>query len=133
MTAPLATRANGRFAKGFSGNPAGRGIITPDMKRVSEYARQFSQEAIDVLRAIMRDKNASVYARIAAAQHVLDRAVGKPVTPVAVAVDDVQRSNELGAILAALREGGHTARERLLQLSHQAGDEDETASDICGE
>jgi|SRR5208283_5351878 len=123
MSSAIARTPGGHFAKGTSGNPQGRGIITPDLKRVSEIARGHSEEMIKVLREIALDTNQSVYARIAAATHILDRAVGKPVAPIALDVNDWQRSEEMQVVLSALRDGGHLTREKLLTIESDSSDE----------
>lgn len=45
---------------------------------VKVFARPFTEEAVNTLVAIMRDKDAPVPARVSAATQVLDRAWGKP-------------------------------------------------------
>jgi hypothetical protein len=65
----------GRWAPGASGNPGGR---PANRGPIIEYADEFTQEAIDALVAIMRDKDASRQDRIRAAEVVMDRARGKP-------------------------------------------------------
>jgi hypothetical protein len=65
------------YRPGQSGNPGGRpGVV----KELRERAREYSQQALDVLVAALSHKN--VYARIAAAKELLDRGYGRPVTQV---------------------------------------------------
>jgi len=64
-----------RFQKGQSGNPGGRPKVLGD---VQELARQYTAEAIETLRDIMRDKRAPPAARSLAANALLDRGYGRP-------------------------------------------------------
>lgn len=68
------------FVKGQSGNPGGR---PKELGHVRELARKHTEEAIQTLAAIMRDKNENSRARVAAAEAILDRGWGKPTQPVA--------------------------------------------------
>jgi len=65
----------GCFKPGKSGNPGGRPAVA---KEVRAQAMQHSAEAIEVLVKLMRNEKAPPAARAAAANAVLDRAVGKP-------------------------------------------------------
>ena len=60
---------NGRFRKGSSGNPGGE---APVVKEVQELACTHT-EAIETLRAIMRDDQQPAAARVAAVSAILDR------------------------------------------------------------
>ena len=72
------------FRPGQSGNLTGRPKrpATIEARRifqdVADAARERTQEAIDVLAAIMKDPKAPAAARISAAQAILDRGHGKP-------------------------------------------------------
>lgn len=68
------TRA-GRFAKGYSGNPAGRPRVVAEVR---EAAKAHSENAIATLAEIMTDPGQPAGARVAAANAILDRAWGKP-------------------------------------------------------
>jgi hypothetical protein len=65
------------FPKGTSGNPSER-------RRMDEFAKKYSNEAIEVLVAIMRDGKAKRRDRIQAAGMVLDKAWGKPAQAVQI-------------------------------------------------
>lgn len=78
-----ALRLSGKFRKGTSGNPGGR---PKALRPVVEAARALAPEAITVLAAIMRDRDAPHAARIAATNAILDRGFGK--APQIVALDD---------------------------------------------
>ena len=62
------------FVKGKSGNPEGR---PKEAKEVKEYARQFTKEAVDRLVSFMR-QDSDIKTAKAAADSILDRAIGKP-------------------------------------------------------
>lgn len=73
-----------RWQKGQSGNPSGR---PKEAYRISDLAKQHTEEALATLVEICQDKTASSGARVNAACALLDRAWGKPVQAVeAVAV-----------------------------------------------
>lgn len=65
---------DGTYPKGVSGNPSGRPAFA---KEVREYARQFTEEAIDGLVLLARQKKDLKVAK-AAWDSILDRAVGRP-------------------------------------------------------
>ena len=61
-----------RWAKGVSGNPAGRAKhILPDGRTVREAARDATPQALALLLQVIDDKKAALPLRIAAAQAVL--------------------------------------------------------------
>lgn len=65
---------------------------TADVKAV---AGEYSQEAIDTLREIMRDKGSPAAARVAASNAILDRAHGKPTQSIDANVDARVATREL--------------------------------------
>lgn len=74
-TAPKGRGRGKPFAKGKSGNPAGRPKIVADVRAL---AQAQIEQAINTLVEIANDKGAPPAARVAAANAILDRAVGKP-------------------------------------------------------
>ena len=78
------------FRPGRSGNLTGRPKrpATIEARRifqdVADAARERTQDAIDVLAAIMKDPKAPAAARISAAQALLDRGHGKPAQAIEV-------------------------------------------------
>ena len=63
---------------GRSGNPQGRPKETEDMRKARELAQQHSVRAVNRLVKLLSSKNESVVIR--AAEVILDRGLGKPVT-----------------------------------------------------
>jgi hypothetical protein len=63
------------FEKGKSGNPGGRPKLVGEVQAL---AREYTKQAIETLRDIMRDKNAPPAARGYAANSILDRGYGRP-------------------------------------------------------
>jgi hypothetical protein len=80
---------DGRFKAGSSGNPGGRTKAEQNVaQRVREFAGRYSEEAIKGLVNIARNRRVPKATRIAAYSAILDRAVGKPVSPQPWAYDD---------------------------------------------
>src|SRR3954466_3529770 len=65
-----------KFQKGRSGNPGGRPKVVGDMRAL---ARSSAPEALRTLLLIMRSRRAPYTARLAAANALLDRGLGRPV------------------------------------------------------
>jgi hypothetical protein len=61
--------------RGHSGNPGGRPKVGAEVKSL---AMTYTQDAVETLTAIMRTDKAPLIARAAAANSLLDRAIGKP-------------------------------------------------------
>jgi hypothetical protein len=70
-----------RWVKGQSGTPGGQPKAIVEVARA---ARLHTQEMLDVLLSIARDKAATSSARTHAAQYILDRAWGRPKETVSV-------------------------------------------------
>lgn len=68
------------MAHGGKRSGAGRKQGAPNKATASlkEFANQFTQEAVEFFVTVMRDGEAPYQARVAAANGILDRALGKP-------------------------------------------------------
>lgn len=67
------------FKPGRSGNPGGREAVP---KEVRDAFKRHTMEALTVVLEIMRDKKGKKRDRLAAANSILDRAIGKPTQPI---------------------------------------------------
>ena len=68
------------FKKGESGNPSGRPKV---IAHVRDLAREHTPEAILTLVEVMRNKEETGAARVAASNSIIDRGYGKPTQPIA--------------------------------------------------
>lgn len=84
-----------RYKPGQSGNPGGRPRKTPAELKAVEMMKQMTPEAVEVVVQILRNKNASLYARLQAAEIIFNRAMGRPETY--LKVDQGEQSVEAAA------------------------------------
>lgn len=76
---------DGRFKPGESGNPSGRPKVDLNLRKL---AREHTETALDALVEIVLSKRAAAAARVSAAQAILDRGWGRPVTPTSFVDED---------------------------------------------
>ena len=72
--------SNGRFTKGTSGNPSGRPKRSETEKAVLSAIYSLSDDAVNVVSDIMKDEKVSPVIRLKAAEMVIDRICGKPMS-----------------------------------------------------
>ncbi len=78
-----------RFAKGVSGNPAGRPKVDRNLR---DSAREHSEAALQALADIVADEKAPASARVQAAVALLDRGHGRPVQPSVAEITSSERT-----------------------------------------
>ena len=71
---------NGQFRKGVSGNPGGRPKRTPAEQKAVEMMKEATPEMVELVLGIARSEKASFYAKLQAAELILNRSMGKPET-----------------------------------------------------
>jgi Family of unknown function (DUF5681) len=122
-----------RWKKGVSGNPGGK---PRELKNAMQAARENSKYAMDALLDVVKNKQCSAAARVAAAGMILDRAYGRPPqlnTNVQLeykrAID--MTDQELEAIIAgALDRSGMTPGELIEQAKQLASPSPSGASSV---
>lgn len=91
----------GRFVKGTSGNPTGRPSVPVKAK---EMLISMLPKALNVLQEIIDDPKAKQETRIRAAELVIDRNLGKAVTPVLTEAVGKDSSLTLSEMIACARD-----------------------------
>ena len=77
---PVERNADGTFQKGVSGNPSGRPKRTPAEQQAIDRMKEITPEAVEVVYGILKADNTTVYAKLQAAELILNRAMGRPET-----------------------------------------------------
>ena len=91
----------GQFQKGVSGNPGGRPKRTPAEQQAIDMMKSATPEMVELVLSIARSEKASYYAKLQAAELILNRSMGKPETY--LHVDSAEQSmEEASASLLAL-------------------------------
>lgn len=98
---PEGRNESGQFAKGFSGNPGGRPKRTPAEQKAIDMMKEATPEMVELVLNIARDEHASFYAKLQAAELILNRSMGKPETYLRVDSGE-QTAEEATASLMAL-------------------------------
>ena len=108
--------ASGQFAKGCSGNPGGRPKRTPAEQKAIEMMKEATPEMVELVLSIARSKNASFYAKLQAAELILNRSMGKPETYLRVENMDESREEAAASLLALFEAvGEEEKRETTVQ------------------
>lgn len=108
------------FKKGQSGNPGGRAVRrTPDGKTLPQLAREHTEEALQTLVEVMRDKKAPPVARVTAADKVLNRGWG--MAPQTITLNDDTTPPDLSSMTDEQLEALETLRSIATLASGPAG------------
>ena len=77
---PVERNADGTFQKGVSGNPGGRPKRTPAEQQAIDRMKEITPEAVEIVYDILKNDKTTVYAKLQAAELILNRAMGRPET-----------------------------------------------------
>ena len=118
--------SNGTFAKGTSGNPGGRPKRTPAEQQAIDMMKEATPDMVKLVLSIAKSEKSSFYAKLQAAELILNRSMGKPETYLRVENGEMSRE-EATASLMALFSAEEDAEEENPVI---AGEEDSHAA--CG-
>ena len=121
---------SGQFAKGVSGNPGGRPKRTPAEQKAIDMMKEATPEMVELVLNIARDEHASFYAKLQAAELILNRSMGKPETYLRVENGE-QTAEEATASLMALFDSLNDDEDDDL-IEDQAHVDPEEEESACG-
>lgn len=98
---PANRNAAGQFVKGQSGNPSGRPKLPVSAK---DRLVSMLPGALDTLQQLINDESAKPEVRIRAAEIVLDRNLGRAVTPIMAEVVSGKPEMTLSEMIAAAKD-----------------------------
>ena len=113
---------SGQFAKGVSGNPGGRPKRTPAEQKAIDMMKSATPEMVELVLSIAKDPKASFYAKLQAAELILNRSMGKPETYLRVENGDQSREEataSLMALFAAAEEDNQDEDSSARSLIHE--------------
>ena len=90
----------GQFAKGVSGNPGGRPKRTPAEQKAIDMMKAATPQMVELVLAIANDEKASFYAKLQAAELILNRSMGKPETYLRVENGEQSREEATASLMA---------------------------------
>ena len=121
---------SGQFAKGVSGNPGGRPKRTPAEQQAIDMMKAATPEMVDLVLSIARDTHASFYAKLQAAELILNRSMGKPETYLRVENGEQSQEEAAASLMALFGAMEDDPEERIVVVPADPGEEDKNAA--CG-
>lgn len=100
---------SGQFMKGVSGNPGGRPKRTPAEQQAIDMMKEATPEMVELVLSIANDPKASFYAKLQAAELILNRSMGKPETYLRVENGDQSREEATASLMALFAAAGEDA------------------------
>ncbi len=100
---------SGQFMKGVSGNPGGRPKRTPAEQQAIDMMKEATPEMVELVLSIAKDPKASFYAKLQAAELILNRSMGKPETYLRVENGDQSREEATASLMALFAAAGEEA------------------------
>ena len=120
---------SGQFQKGVSGNPGGRPKRTQAEQKAIDMMKEATPEMVELVLGIARSDKSSFYAKLQAAELILNRSMGKPETYLRVENGE-QTAEEATASLMALFDSLNDEDDDLIEdQAHVDPEEEESA---CG-
>jgi hypothetical protein len=98
-----------KFVKGQSGNPSGRAKTTALTREFREMAREYTDEALNAVVAILRNRKAAPSTRMAAAEMLIEHGHGKAIARSEVSVTKREVKELDDATLHAIASGAGAA------------------------
>ncbi len=91
---------SGQFQKGVSGNPGGRPKRTPAEQKAIDMMKEATPDMVELVLSIANDEHASFYAKLQAAELILNRSMGKPETYLRVENGEMSREEATASLMA---------------------------------
>ena len=118
---------DGTFKKGVSGNPGGRPKRTPAEQKAIDMMKEATPEMVELVLSIANNEKASYYARLQAAELILNRSMGKPETYLRVENGEQSVEEATASLLALFDSVGEESEKE----PSTSGEEKEDVSDAA--